>query len=56
MSTRDFFLTLTAVAIGTTIALAIAGVYLKSQLSASAGGNSTLGTILSFLTPKPSSP
>jgi hypothetical protein len=46
MSTRDFFLTLAAVAIGTTVALAIAGVYVKSQLAASTGSGTTLGTIL----------
>ncbi len=52
MNTRDFLLTLAAVAIGTTIALAIAGVYVKSQLSASAGSGTTLGTILSLFAPK----
>lgn len=52
MSARDFFLYTVAVAIGTTIALAIAGLYLKSQLSATAG-NSTLGAILSLFGSRP---
>lgn len=39
MTTRDFFLTLFAVAIGTTIALAVAGVYVKSQVSSSLTNN-----------------
>ncbi|MGB7767440.1 MAG: hypothetical protein WBN22_01105 [Verrucomicrobiia bacterium] len=55
MNARDFFLTLFAVAIGTTIALAIAGLYLKSQLSTSAGSG-TLGTILSLFTSPAAAP
>ena len=53
MNARDFFLQVVAVAIGTTIALAIAGVYLKSQLSATAGSGTTLGTLLSLFGSRP---
>ena len=53
MSTRDFFLTLFAVAAGTTIALAIVGVYLKSQFSSATGTGSTIGNFLSLFS-KPS--
>ena len=47
MSIRDFFLTLLAVAIGTTVALAIAGLYVKQQV-ASSSGSGTLGAILNL--------
>jgi hypothetical protein len=48
MTWRDFALTLMAVTIGTTIALAIAGLYLKSQLNSATGTGSTLGKILAL--------
>ena len=48
MKTRDFFLHTVAVAIGTTIALAIAGLYLKSQFSSATGSGSTIGNLLSL--------
>lgn len=53
MSTREFFLYIFAVAIGTTIALAIAGLYVKAQLSAATTGNSTVGALLSLFGSKP---
>jgi len=52
LNTRDFFLQTVAVAVGGLIALAIAGVYLKSQLSSATAGNSTIGTLLSLFGPK----
>ena len=52
MNGKEFVGTLIAVAIGTTIALAIAGIYLQSQLSAASSTNSTLGTILSLFGPR----
>jgi hypothetical protein len=53
MSTKDFFLTTLAVAIGGLIALAIAGVFVKQQLAADTAGNSTLGTLLNLVAPQP---
>jgi hypothetical protein len=52
MDGKQFFGTLLAVAIGTLIALAIAGMYVQAQVSAATAGSSTLGTILSFFGPK----
>lgn len=42
-----------AVAIGTTIALAIAGVYVQNQVNTATAGNTTLGSILSLFGYKP---
>ena len=53
MNARDFFLTLFAVAIGTLIALAITGVYVKGQLASATAGNSTIGSLLSLFGSKP---
>lgn len=53
MSPRSFFLHTIAVAVGTLAALAISGLYVKSQLSSATSGNSTIGTILSLFGPKP---
>lgn len=48
MNHKEFIGTTLAVAIGTLVALALAGLYLKSQLSAATSGNSTVGTLLSL--------
>jgi hypothetical protein len=53
MNGKEFVGTVIAVAIGTTIALAIAGMYVQAQLNAAQSSNSTLGTILSLFGPKP---
>jgi hypothetical protein len=53
MNGKEFVGTVIAVAIGTTLALAIAGMYVQSQLNAAQSSNSTLGTILSLFAPKP---
>jgi hypothetical protein len=50
----DFLLITLAVAIGTIIALGVAGIYLKQQVSSASSGNTTLGAILSLFTPKAS--
>ena len=51
MSGKDFVLTTLAVAIGGLIALAIAGVFVKQQVSQATAGNSTLGKILNLFAP-----
>ena len=56
MNTRDFALTLLAVTIGTTIALAIAGLYLKQQFAASTSSSTTLGSLLSLFSPQTPTP
>lgn len=48
MTAKQFLGATLAVAIGTTIALAVAGVYLKQQLSAATAGNSTIGNLLAL--------
>jgi len=53
MSTRDFFLILMAIAIGSLVALIAWTLIVKSQLSSSVSSNSTLGTILSLFGTKP---
>lgn len=53
MSAKLFIGTTLAVLIGTTIALAIAGMYAKTQLTAATTGNSTLGSVLSLFGYKP---
>lgn len=53
MSAKEIIGTAVAVFIGTLLALAIAGVYLKSQLSAATGSGSTIGSLLSIFS-KPS--
>jgi hypothetical protein len=52
MNGKEFVGTVLAVAIGTTIALAIAGLYVQSQISAASSSNSTIGTILSLFGPR----
>lgn len=52
MNGKEFVGMVLAVAIGTTIALAIAGVYVQGQLSAASSSNTTLGTILSLFGPR----
>ena len=56
MNTRDFILTLLAVAIGAFIALIAWTLIVKSQVSSSLTTNSTLGTILSLFGPTPAAP
>ncbi|MGH8023186.1 MAG: hypothetical protein ACRED1_06375 [Limisphaerales bacterium] len=52
MKIGEFILMTLAVAIGTLAALAIAGLYVKSQFSSASSGGSTINTILSlFSTP-----
>jgi len=51
MNGRDFTLTAAAVAIGTLIALAIAGLYLKSQLNSATASNTTVGKLLALFAP-----
>ncbi|HXC34273.1 MAG TPA: hypothetical protein VNV43_00245 [Candidatus Acidoferrales bacterium] len=46
MKIGEFILTTLAVALGATIALAVAGLYAKQQLSAATATNSTLGNVL----------
>lgn len=53
MSPRSFILHTLAIAVGTLAALAIAGLYVKSQLSSATSGNSTVGTLLSLFGSKP---
>lgn len=52
MNGKEFVGMVLAVAIGTTIALVIAGLYVQSQVTAATAGNSTLGTILSLFGPR----
>jgi hypothetical protein len=42
----EFILTTLAVALGATIALAVAGLYAKQQFTAATANNSTLGNVL----------
>ncbi|HEX3626700.1 MAG TPA: hypothetical protein VH280_14905 [Verrucomicrobiae bacterium] len=53
MSAKLFIGTALAVAIGTLIALAIAGVYAKQQLATATTGSTTLGSVLSLFGYKP---
>lgn len=53
MSAKLFIGTTLAVAIGATIALAIAGLYVQNQVTAETASNTTLGSILSLFGYKP---
>lgn len=53
MSHKQFIGSIIAVAIGTLIALAVAGLYVKSQLASATSGNSTIGTLLSLFSKAP---
>jgi hypothetical protein len=46
MKIGEFLLTALAVALGTTVALAIAGLFAKQQIAAATTANSTLGNVL----------
>jgi hypothetical protein len=48
MKSRDFFLLIFAVALGSLAALLVWTLIVKSQLTASLGSNSTLNTVLSL--------
>ena len=49
MNAKEFLLTTVAVMIGTTIALAIAGLYVKSQITTATSGSSTISSLLSLV-------
>lgn len=49
MNGKTFLMLIIAIAIGATVALAIAGLYLKTQVTAATSGSSTLGSILSLV-------
>jgi hypothetical protein len=55
MNARQFILLIVAIATGSTIALGIAGLYLKSQINSATSGSSTIGSLLSLFAPKSSS-
>lgn len=48
MKAHEFILYTLAVAIGTTVALAVAGLYVRSQLTSATGTGTTLGSLLSL--------
>lgn len=51
MKIGEFILYTLAVTIGVTLALAIAGEYAKTQISAATAGNTTFGRLLSLFSP-----
>lgn len=55
MNARQFFLLVAAIAIGATIALGIAGLYLKNTVTTATSGNTLFGSILALFTPKTTS-
>lgn len=48
MNAKTFLLLVIAIIIGATVALGIAGLYLKTQVTAATSGNSTIGSLLSL--------